>query len=335
MENISKTKIISKEYKEIEDKIDSIVLEQDFLKIHKSLVGTYYKDYNNQLIDCGISYIERLLTCDYGRSIVYSYTQGAKKFIQSDYLSKYIKEKIKELIYRNRINTDAIKVLNSDITFNDMTCEQIRSIYYTIYKKDEEGYANTAIGKCLKYYIYKLDGKGATEFIRKYLDNKKVGEYILCTSGLIARSSYYSGRGVKRGDLNERNLIAIFGKLVKLNPNYASEYADMVLNMQTLGATEFIEAFLDFAESGFKSNVSQYNKRQISLDGLNLKSAMSVSRLAMIGMMEKSEIRDLELTKDMKIRFVEEIDKVLKSINPGFNYVKIYKENNIEKSVVR
>ena len=42
-----------------------------------------------------------------------------------------------------------------------------------------------------------------------------------------------------------------------------------------------------------------------------------------------------ELTKDMKIKFAEEIDKVLKSINPGFNYVKIYKENNIEKSVVR
>ena len=41
MENISKTKIISKEYKEIEDEIDSIVLEQDFLKIHKSLVGKY------------------------------------------------------------------------------------------------------------------------------------------------------------------------------------------------------------------------------------------------------------------------------------------------------
>ena len=76
----------------------------------------------------------------------------------------------------------------------------------------------------------------------------------MITSGLNPRASYYSGRGVMYCDLNPDNLTAIFSKLLKIDTKFALNFVKMVLDMKTLGATEFINSFTSLGINNFEYN---------------------------------------------------------------------------------
>ena len=68
----------------------------DIIEAHKELKGKNAKDEITRINDCGIKFIYELLMVDWGRSIVYEYSDAAKDFMNSKYLSNYIKYELKK-----------------------------------------------------------------------------------------------------------------------------------------------------------------------------------------------------------------------------------------------
>lgn len=93
--------------------------------------------------------------------------------------------------------------------------------------------------------------------------------HILEALGINPRPEFYAGIGVNEAYLNDEKLCGIlimiyrgaYGKTLG-----ASEYYKMVMEMETLGISEFIERFLAFGDNGFvrqglrtsKSNIADY-----------------------------------------------------------------------------
>ena len=302
MENKNYIEMNYDDYKKIESKIDLMKTEEELIETHKKLIGKTCKSPYSyyEIKDCGVEFIEEFLSRDWGRTIVYQYSSGAKIFIQSKYLSDYFKNSIKELLSTQELSDEVKNALNSDKLINDMSEEELKSICSSInvfYKNSEQKTVN--IAGSIMSFLYKLNGKGVMAYIKNNVSNDSLAEDILRTSGLCDRASYYPRRGVNRGDLNEGNLVAIFRKLLKIDQNYAIEFVEMVKQMETLGATEFINSFKKFAKNGFKLDNFKVDDDNISLS----------DRAYQISASEK-----------MKDEFISRIIYTLREINPNFTY---------------
>lgn len=108
MENKSHNEISADEYRKIISEIDSLAskesvkrLGKDSKTIEKKLIETLKKlidmSPKTDRKDFSIDFINQFLTLDWGRSIVYNYSEGAEKFIKSEYLSNYFKQKLKNM----------------------------------------------------------------------------------------------------------------------------------------------------------------------------------------------------------------------------------------------
>lgn len=297
MDNIKNTEISMDEYNAIESKIDSMLSEEELIETHKKLIGKSCKCDYWEVKDCGVEFINKFLSRDWGRTIVYHYSQGAKKFIQSKYLSDYFKSSIRELLSDEDLGEEVLNVLNSDKVINDMSEEEILSIYSAI----KDFYAKTpraekvSASNYLMSLLYKLNGSGVVSFIKNNVNNKDLASHILVTSGLNDRSSYYSGRGVNYGDLNEDNLVAIFSKLLKVDIDYATSFVGMVRQMKTLGATEFINSFMSFAINGFKVESLNLEDSNVSLDGVYGKARDVVAFISIFSTMSRSNDQDYQI----------------------------------------
>ena len=311
------------EYLKIRSSIGSSTSLDEMIRTHKKLIGKSYKDEYRDIKDCGIDYVEKLFDLEFGRTIVYEFSPCAKAFIFSKYLSDYFKDGIRELLKGEKLDKVVTNAINSDRSFNDMSEEEITKINSAIrdfYRKNEVDKPN--IAGDIYAYLFKLDGIGPIRFIKNNTDNDRLARAILLTSGLNDRASFYAGRGVNFGDLNERNLVAIFYKLLKLDKNYATEYAEMVKQMKTLGATEFINSFIKFAHKGFTTKGLVTSDDNISLDG-----AYGVERdliafaaiFATMGIGNDSNWQISE-TARMKNAFFSMISNVMRGIKPDFNY---------------
>lgn len=319
MENIN-TKISMEDYTKAESRIDYMNDEEEFIETHKKLVGNSCKNEYWEIKDCGVNFIKEFLARDWGRSIVYEYSNGAQKFIKSKYLSDYFKTSIKELLANQKINEELLNILNSEKSINDMSEEEITLIYSTIkdtYAKTDGKIVNVA--SQIIPLLYKLDGSGVASFLKNNVSNEKLASQILLTSGLSDRASYYSGRGVKPGDLNENNLVAIFNKLIKIDINYGINFVEMVKEMETLGATEFINSFMNFASNNFYVNELIIENNNISLDGLYGGTRDAVGYISIIESMNSDNYNYQKmLSNQMKSSFLAKVMPVLQSIDPDY-----------------
>lgn len=312
------------DYKNIEEKIDSMRSEEEIIEVHKKLIGKSCKSDYYEIKDCGVEFIKKLLSRDWGRSIVYYYSQGANNFINSKYLSDYFKNSIKELLSNEELSEETINVLNSDKLINDMTEEEIKLInsYISDFYEKTEREKITNIAGAFISYLYKLNGKGVISFIKNNISNTCLASNILLTSGLLDRASYYSGRGVNRGDLSERNLDAIFEKLLKFDKNYAIQFARMIKKMKTLGATEFIDTFMNFAYTGFNLDNLEIKDSNYSLNGVYGKSRDVVAMFSIFDAMSRGNDTEYQIiaSEEIKSTFLLGISSVLMKIDPEYDY---------------
>ena len=319
MEEKKYTEISMDKYNEIVSCLDSNVTENDLIKAHKRLIGKTCKNRYDEIKDCGVKFIYNVLCRDWGRSMVYYYSKGENDFIDSKYLSDYFKTSIKELLGSENISDEVKNAINSNKSFNDMSEEEIKAIYSSIqgfYEKAKERPTNVA--SFIMLYLYKLDGKGVTSFIKNNVNKRDLASHILCTCGLNDRASYYSGRGVNHSDLNDGNLVAIFRKLLKLDENYAIEFVEMVKQIKTLGATEFINSFMNFAANGFKTENLQIDDSNISVDGLYGETRDAAAFVSILTAMSRGNDTYYQktATEEMKNSFISRIAPILMKINP-------------------
>lgn len=335
MENINNTEISMDTYKEIESRIDSAMSEEVLIEAHKKLVDKSCKGDYREIEDCGLSFINEFLLRDWG--IVYEYSKGAQEFIKSEYLSNYFKQRLEKMF----IEFDKIagvtcfytptmeKILNSSKTINDMNEKEIKYIYFQLkaYMADNNRYKllikkDYETVSSFVNLLYKLDGTGVVAYLKddNCITKRELGVHILRTSGLTDRASYYFGRGVNYRDLNEKKLVSIFNKLFKIDVDYGINFVNMVCQMKTLGATEFINSFINFASNGFKSDGLNIEDSNISLDGLDGESRYIVAQISVIRTMNRRKVQDYE-SEQMKNSFIARIKPVLQSIN--FNYDRL------------
>ena len=154
------------------------------------------------------------------------------------------------------------------------------------------------------------------------VDNKNLAKDILSKSGLNSRASFYSGRGVNCGDLNDKNLFLIFQELLKLDSNYAVEFVEVVMQMKTLGATEFINSFMNFAMNGFKFDSTIFEEDNLSLDGIYGQSKYSVSFISIYSTINRGHDMhyQISVSEEIKYLFISRISCILQKLNPEFNY---------------
>lgn len=338
MEKRDYAEISMDDYQKIESNISSNISEEELIESHKYLVGKTCKCDDYEIKDCGVEFVKRLLSLDWGRSIVYCYSEGAKEFIQSKYLSDYFKASIRELLSSEDLSDDVLDAINSDKLINDMSDEELGRIYSSIkdfYRESNQETVN--IASSFMSYLYKLNGKGVISFIKKNVSNRELASHILLTSGLNNRASFYSGRGVNTGDLNENHLIAIFKKLFKLDQTYATEFVEMVKKMKTLGATEFIDSFMDFASNGFKSGNLQDGGSNISLDGLYDEARDAVAFISIFSVMNRGNDMEYQIraSEEMKYSFISSLEPILMKIDPvsTYNYLQSYDPQDKPKSM--
>lgn len=323
MENINHTEISMDDYREIESRIDSITSEEELIETHKKLIGNSCKCDYWEVKDCGVEFINKFLSRDWGRTIVYHYSQGAEKFIQSKYLSDYFKTSIRELLSDEDLSDKVLNVLNSDKEINNMSEEEISLIYSAIkefYTKSPRT-EKVSAANYLMSLLYKLNGPGVVSFIKNNVNNRDLASHILVTSGLNDRASYYSGRGVNYGDLSEDNLVAIFSKLLKVDVDYATSFVEMVRQMKTLGATEFINSFMSFAANSFKVESLNMENSNVSLAGVYGEARDVVAFISIFSSMSRGNDQDYQIraSEQMKNSFMSRIRPVLQSINPDYD----------------
>ena len=308
MENTIDFKTYSKEYK---SKLESNSREEiektvEFLK-GKSCSSDYAT-----IEDCAVDFVSVLLKKNYGRSIVIEYTKGQKEFFKSKYLSDYFKQSIKEMM-GEKIPQELLSLLNSEKDINDMTESEIKLIndsiedFYETHGPSEK----PNISSRFDYYIYKLDGPGVISYIKNHISPGKLARDILLTSGLNPRSSYYSGRGVNYGDLSDKHLVSIYKKLLVIDPQYAANFVELVNQMITLGATEFIETFLNFGYTEFRSNdASLIYDKNISLNGVSGKAAYVIGAISFFEASRRDESYQIDASEGMKEAFNRKVEYI-------------------------
>lgn len=312
------TKISMDDYREIESSVDSNMSEEKLIEVHKMLVGKSSKGEYREIEDCGVEFISEFLDCD-RKTIVYEYSKEAKKFINSKYLSDYFKASIREFLSDKDLSIEVLNALNSDKLINEMSEEEITAIYMAI-KPYLPRIKNNAANSFMQL-LYKLNGTGVISFIKNNISTTDLARHILVTSGVGDRASYYSGRGVNYGDLNENNLVAIFNKLLNIDADYAMNFVEMVRKMKTLGATEFINSFMSFAACGFKVERTNIVDSNVSFDGAYGKARDALALASVLSVMGRSNDQSYQISasEQMKRAFMLRIRPVLLSINPNYD----------------
>lgn len=158
--------------------------------------------------------------------------------------------------------------------------------------------------------------------MQKTMDNYDLGKKVLFECGLNPRASFYLGRGVNRADLNEDVLINMFVQLLKIDLDYASQFVEMVKQMDTLGATEFINSFLDFARNDFKTEGLTISTNNISFEGAYDQERDTLAIAAVVSALDKRwEYRyQKEATEGIRHAFFSEMYPLIMKINPEFTY---------------
>ena len=83
------------------------------------------------------------------------------------------------------------------------------------------------------------------------MNSIELGDKILRDHMQVTRASFYAGRGPCRSDLHGGMLFGIFKDLDKVDSGYAENFIRLVESIPSIGATEFIVAYDNFAKHDF------------------------------------------------------------------------------------
>lgn len=328
MRNIESSEISMEDYREIESKVERTMGEEELIETHKKLIGKSCEFW--KIKDCGVDFINKIFSLEYGRTYHYSYTLGIEDFIKSKYLSDYFKTSICELLSDEDLSDETLNALVGDKEINDMSEEEISLIYFAIkrfYAKSEK----TETANVANYFmalLYKLNGPGVVAFIKNNVNSEDLASHILLTSGLNNRASYYSGSGVDLAYLNGNNLVSIYRKLLKVDVEYGINFVDMVNKMETLGASEFISTFMSFAANGFKTEALNIENSNVVLDGLHGKERGRVAFLATSSLMTRGdESYQIMASEQIKNDFMKKIGRVQPLVNTNYARARAYNKN--------
>lgn len=268
---------------------------EELIKKHKELCDLYFDDGDDELVNCGSYFISVGLDLCMDEGLKDDIKDG---FLKSEYLSNYIKTSIKEVLDKKDVCDKRTEVLSSNKLINDMTEDELDKIYSVM--KDNK------VSTCtLLNLLYRLDGEGVKSFITRPVFWEDLSTYVLESSGLNSRASFYSGRGVNIGDLNADKLLRMYRKLYRINIDYAVDFYDLVEMIPTLGATEFITSFQLFARNGFSINNIEPSSNNYSLDGLHgsIRDNAAIFNVFMAFGSPRNEGYERSLSNDIKRDF--------------------------------
>ena len=226
-------------------------LIEDFQKrCHEKNVTTTYESYTNR--EYGEQLLKNVLYKNKNRNFANNFTDIELEFINSDCVCDYIKEYMM-ICLRNSEDfkeeqSEAMALLKGEKTFNEMDADEIAILVEEL--GDSRGFHR--VPGLYQRYLLTISGKGVNEYLLNQVDKYDIAQEFLQTSGLSTRAAYYGGLGVRYCDLGPDNLKSIYYKFLRLNPQLAVEFYKMVISMETLGATEFIDTFYRFARNDFK-----------------------------------------------------------------------------------
>lgn len=234
------------EFQEIKSKIATMTCEE-LVETYRSLIGK---------VCCGkplhVKFIFEIIHKDYGSNIPVEFGQNLVDFLGSKEVSDYLKiwmyekSKSNNLPGKNpKLIENALKIAKSDKNINDFTEEEFATIYLA-FQGIPHSLENEIINIALRY-----NSEGSTEFLNNWAYSETLIKKILRTSGLNDDAEYYFGRGVRRSDLSEAHLKSVYDKLKKISKEKAENFLKMVMDMNTLGATEFIKSLYNLARNGY------------------------------------------------------------------------------------
>lgn len=305
-------------------KIDQMKTEHEIIEMYKSLAGKKNTSYSF-IDDCGEEFIDIFVRRDLDGTVAYQYTRGGMAFLQSKFLSDYFKNKIlcffmkdKDTVYSDtNPPVDLLGLLISKKSFNQMSEEEIAAIVAAMDRLEAKPNFSKMheLRSTFLNYLYHLNGDGASSYLKNHISPYDFANHILSTSGLVAMPSFYSGRGVNTNDLNDKKLVSIFKKLLKYDVMYAYHFVEFVQQMKTLGATEFITSFRDFACNGFEVDSKFLSDNNYSIDDLNPNTYNDFVYL-MIGNSQFATSRDYQNAKSEVIKrsFVLQVNPVLEKL---------------------
>lgn len=221
---------------------------EDIIDIHNRLIGI--NDTNNLCkTEYGEKFIINILNYDFGYNYVKDTPKELLKFFNSKYTSDYLKGLINK--YNNDRSSYITNLLNSDKDIKDFNEDELYSIYKLL-----ELYG---LGEIIIALSFKLDSKGAIDFLNNKINKISLIKRIIYTSGLSARPEYYSNRDANIEDLNGKMLYSIYNKLIRLDKYKGYNMALMTLNLDSLSASNFLENLYYLVQNNYNIEIEEYD----------------------------------------------------------------------------
>ncbi|MBR5662456.1 MAG: hypothetical protein IKX00_02250 [Bacilli bacterium] len=275
---------------------------------HDIVEGKYEK------IEYGQQILTNIVFKNVDKNFANDFSNAELEFVNSDCVCDYVKELMTKCLKAdedfNEEESEAIKLLQSEKTFNKMTADEIEKLVEEL--GNSRGFYY--IPGLYQRYFFTIKGKGVNEYLLTKVDKYDIAREFLQTSGLSTRAEYYAGLGVRYWDLEPNHLKSIYYKFLRLNPEAAVEFYKMVILMKTLGATEFIDTLYRFARNDFKTEGLFIADNNVVSDSAT-HTGMAIGFFAALG--NNQSIDDqVRLSNNMKYSFFSDISDSLSKIAP-------------------
>ena len=115
------------------------------------------------------------------------------------------------------------------------------------------------------------------------MESVELGNRILGRHMEITRSSFYAGRGPCTSDLHGGMLYGIFKDLYQVDKNYGENFIRLVDSIPSIGASDFIDAYDDFARNDFNFEKKVARRNIAVIDGRTYKEKMQSATCNALG----------------------------------------------------
>ena len=289
-------RIKKEEFENLVKSIDTMQNVDDFIKAHKSLIGAEYLDGDIVERNLDAKFLKRICYHYWDDDHDLTYPLVVTNFMNSEYLSDFFKDYIVNNLSYNSSNYEKIKELQEKVKgvhkIGELEASDFNNIISNLRRSTIDLFME---------YVYKLESKGAETFLKAYHKaHPYLADDLLHAVNMVARSEFYSGRGVKDYDLNAKQLYGIFWRLSSIKEDYAIEFIKLVRGIELLTASDFIEALQDFEKNGF---VAEKTKHQnVHLDGVHGKQRNAVAMAAVLSILGDNESYEVQKERSESIK---------------------------------